>query len=420
MGTSRFLSVSSELSLSALLRVAHRTLWVGLGMALLAHVMLTRVSGPTGQAVRAKPLTTRFVKRAPRLAKPLELKKRPQPRRRSLRRTVVLAEARASRQTLSSRALWAEVVQGVAKPRVFIGRSVSVAHAAAEPQEVAQAVVGAKEARDVRDMSLELVNIEALDTGQYRAMIIEDPTDKRNIRGYLHLAHAYPKAIANSGARQETAHRIMGFVAVRGLIQAMNDYTQIRTDLIGRYPFDSEELLKIPFVLTSAGGYAFDHSTSEAANLGLYMIVGGFYFADCRHPSLGPERASGRSFRHFIKAGMEAQGLHLGRDWSWDKVPNSHPVYHCYFDFDGPPPGVDNLSGGWGYEPMRYLEGVFWQGRLAAILSLKAYTAIWRKDKSSSWVGDSTRQRQFGVNLIIYALTHEKSTTKQAMDTIAH
>ena len=41
-----------------------------------------------------------------------------------------------------------------------------------------------------------------------------------------------------------------------------------------------------------------------------------------------------------------------------------------------------------------------------AILSLKAYAAVWEADSASSWSNrDNARQRQFGVNLIIFALT---------------
>ena len=37
-------------------------------------------------------------------------------------------------------------------------------------------------------MSLELLDIETLDTGRYHAMVIQDPSDKRTIRGFIHIA----------------------------------------------------------------------------------------------------------------------------------------------------------------------------------------------------------------------------------------
>ncbi len=45
-----------------------------------------------------KPLTTKFVKRQPRLTKPLEMKKRPIPKRRHLQRRMISVKARVNRQ----------------------------------------------------------------------------------------------------------------------------------------------------------------------------------------------------------------------------------------------------------------------------------------------------------------------------------
>ena len=59
---------------------------------------------------------------------------------------------------------------------------------------------------------------------------------------------------------------------------------------------------------------------------------------------------------------LAAQGLSFKKDWDFEKLPASHPVYHCYFDFDGPPPGHDNIcigaiykDGGRGSAPYNYL-----------------------------------------------------------------
>ena len=81
METSRFVCSSSALSLGLLSR-SRNGLWVGLGLAVLAHVWLTQITQVRQADRAAKPLTTQFVKRRPRLTKPLDLKKRPQPKRR--------------------------------------------------------------------------------------------------------------------------------------------------------------------------------------------------------------------------------------------------------------------------------------------------------------------------------------------------
>ena len=415
--TTRFASPGAMLSLKRLLRPGRRLFWAALILAVGVHLGFSRMQTPSQEARVAKPLTTQFVKRRPRLTKPLELKRRPRPRRRTMQRTVVSSKARLRQGALSQSGHATGAFRSLARPRIAVARSALLDGLGLEPETLADRILQAREPQHALNVSLELLDIDALDTGQYHALVVEDPSDKRNTRGYLHIVHAYPRSIVNSV--ETSGGIVISVVALRGLVEAMNTYTQIKTDLGGRYTFDAKELMKIPFVLTSSGGFSFDHTVSEAENLGRYLLGGGFYIADCRHPAMGPERPSSQSFRRFIAAGLRSQGVALGRDWNWEKLPNSHPLYHCYFDFPGgPPPGVDNLSIV-RFDPVDYLEGASWGGRLMAILSLKAYTAIWEADADSSWGNrGNTRQRQFGVNLIIFALTQEGSVTHRVMETV--
>ena len=94
----RFDRPSSSLALRSLLRRARGVLYAGLGLAVVAHLSLALIGRAAEQQRAAKPLTTHFVKRVPRLTKPLELKKRPRPKRRMLRRQMVSVKARVERQ----------------------------------------------------------------------------------------------------------------------------------------------------------------------------------------------------------------------------------------------------------------------------------------------------------------------------------
>ena len=67
------------------------------------------------------------------------------------------------------------VVQTLAKPQASIGRLTTFAATEMEPEVAAQAVESTKETKNVVDMSLEMMDISALDTGQYQAMVIQDP-----------------------------------------------------------------------------------------------------------------------------------------------------------------------------------------------------------------------------------------------------
>ena len=83
-GDARFSSPSDVLHLGSLLKRTQHALWPGLVFTLAIHFALSQLRGMQEQQKTAKPLTTHFVKRQPRLTKPLELKKRPQPRRRQI------------------------------------------------------------------------------------------------------------------------------------------------------------------------------------------------------------------------------------------------------------------------------------------------------------------------------------------------
>ena len=82
MITDRFICASSVLSLARLLKQGHRRLLLGFTLAAVAHLSLTQIGVLREEERAVKPLTTQFIKRQPRLTKPLELKKRPQPKQR--------------------------------------------------------------------------------------------------------------------------------------------------------------------------------------------------------------------------------------------------------------------------------------------------------------------------------------------------
>ena len=80
--SSRFTSPTSGLDLHALLGRLRQTLWLSLALAALMHLMLVGFNPFTRQAQQAaRPLTTNFIKREPRLTKPLELRKIPKRKR---------------------------------------------------------------------------------------------------------------------------------------------------------------------------------------------------------------------------------------------------------------------------------------------------------------------------------------------------
>ena len=169
----------------------------------------------------------------------------------------------------------------------------------------------------------------------------------------------------------------------------------------------------------------FRITSQEATNLGDYLTSGGFVFAE--PVSRGAEGSMlgtpwEIALRQMLEDALSGEGFVRDRDWAFEPLPGSHPIYHCYFDFSAPPPATDAFAVARGYdgEISNFLEGLEVHGRLVAILSKKGYLHPWFYWGPGKWYEhlDPTRQFQFGVNLIVFALTQEGSITHRLMDTV--
>jgi hypothetical protein len=261
---------------------------------------LSLVSQEDGVQAAPRPLTTQFVKREPRLTKPLELKKRPRPKRRQLRREMVSVRAKANRREVTSTVRPVEALGGLARPGVEMARLAGPSSEAWEPLAEAQVVEGSKESQHVVDMSLEMVDIEDLDTGQYQAMVIQDPNDQRNIKGYLHLAIAYPYSVSRRNFQQVQDIVMNG---LRRLIARLNEWTEIKASVAETITFDSAKLFETPLVFQYLN-FSFDPTQSEVESLGKYMLGGGLYYFE---GSNWHEWQGERYLAEFAKSALESQ-----------------------------------------------------------------------------------------------------------------
>jgi hypothetical protein len=263
------------------------------------------------------------------------------------------------------------------------------------PQFEAVTMTSLKEPEKRIDMQAEFLDLTALDTGKYKGMVIQDPRDKQSIKGFVYLATVW-------GSVLEPANKL----AISQLVRAINGYTSIKAEVDDQMLIDSPDLFKAPFVLITANR-AFELTEHESENLSAYLRSGGFVLADNATPTMeyGPAEASLRKM--FTQA--------LGRDARFVPLPNNHPIYHAFFDFDGPPPGGDIGSPGGGANlrvshPVNFLEGIYLRDRLVAIYSDKGYGAYWEAEY------ENEPQLKMGVNFVVFALTQKGSIAQQQID----
>ena len=177
------------------------------------------------------------------------------------------------------------------------------------------------------------------------------------------------------------------------ILHSLVQYTTLRVDPVERIvPLADAKMLEAPFCYL-AGHKLVQFSKEERANFEQYIRNGGFVFVDdCNHDIDG---LFARSFEEQMKSIFGAGAL--------KKIPNNHPIYKSFFQFDGPPATSVELNG-WGDDLVHdYLKVVEQNGRIGVLYSNKDYGCEWDYDfRNKRWLAqDNTR---FAVNIIMYAL----------------
>jgi hypothetical protein len=87
------------------------------------------------------------------------------------------------------------------------------------------------------------------------------------------------------------------------------------------------------------------------------------------------------------------------------KIPNSHPLYHAFFDFAKGPPATSFELNGWGDDLVHdYLRAIEIDGHLAVLYSNKDYGCEWDYDfRNKRFLAEDNTK--FGVNIIVHAMT---------------
>ena len=420
--TSRFSTPSAALDLDAVAaRQTRKIRVIALAVAIALHGSLA-IWKVSAQRKAVKPLTTRFIKREPRLVKPLELRKAPKPKRRQMRRRMKRVRAKVDTRGISRAPKVKDVLGSIVRPATQVATTTAYERPALEPLVMSAKVALAKSAGTGIDTSLEMIDVGALDYGKHHAGVIQDPDDKRGIKGFFRLAPLAfgTKLVRGNGGDSFGRYTLAGAgTGLNHLAQAVNEYTQVKVEVVSAVFADSEELHGVPWVYGSGGGGQV--TAAESRNVGQYLANGGFIYTSLALGLGGFEIP----VRGGYKKALESAGYTFGRHWNFDKLPNDHPVYHSFYDFDGPLSGSDPTTGRGnfrrgGRERIDYLEGIHLDGRMVAILEAKDYATFWvRYFYWNAWnTGhdhDHRQYLQFGVNTIILALTQEGSIAHRLM-----
>ena len=242
----------------------------------------------------------------------------------------------------------------------------------------------------------ELLNVGDLDIGRYQAILIQDPDNKRAIRGFFNMT------VIDYDIADKNRDRFP--TAVEELMRYMRDHTQINARIEGTtLEFSDPRIMDAPLLYMTGNDAVLQISNTEKTNLGEYLKNGGFLYAeeirqaDADTKLDGKEAGvSGTPFDRQFKALMK-DPLVLGSDGSkWQKMPKSHELYYSFWDFpDGPPMGGAPAGNVFDLEMLEL------RGRVAVVFSDLNISYYWGDPLADA----RERGLQFGVNLIVFALT---------------
>jgi len=385
----RFRGPSDAIDMEKLEKETQKLLFLGLMVAVSFHAALGSYFIFKKTEVRVvRPPTMELVIRRPRMTKPFEFKKKRIKQREYKKKEIVERRPTAEIKTKEA----ATTLMGTVASYDFGKMEIETGADLIITESIDIEMTAAREPEKQISMKEEMISLDDLDTGQYKAMVIQDPSDKQSVKGFIYIATLW-------GSLFEPAYKR----AVIHLEDAVNRYTNINAKVDKHLFIDSRKLFDTPFVFLCLTRQA-EINEIEARNFGDYLRRGGFAVFDNGQPrdEFGAAEASLRQF--FRDA--------LGADAKFLPIPNTHPIYHCFFDFDdGPPQGSEvGTSGASMSKQVLYLEGITIEDRLVAIYSDKGYADKWEDDTNNE------PQLKMGVNMVVFALTQEGSIAQQKMD----
>lgn len=382
-----------------------KQLLVFLTISLLIHIspIIFNLKISTEVVEKKKPPTTvKFIQRAPKLQKQLELQKAPKIVERNMQRTISQQRMSMMPRTMTTAATHGgTALASLGRPGDFVDRTFSSKQQFYGPNistDIINTRAGTKSASSLKDELIDYTNFQDRFYGW-----VEQGANKKDISGYLEfyqLQYRGSKLDENGEPGWNVVPQ-----ATLALVEYAQSKTKLSIRLKGSIRLDSKELMNVPMIYMMGSETEPLYTEQEVRNLEKYLRNGGFLFIDDGYAA---------RWGAFNMKSRQMISDALGYDAEFEKIPNSHWLYHCWEDFAGPPAGEDEVRPNPNHpvkERYRFLEGVFLNGRLAVLLSSKGYCKAWgawpRNPPSLGGPLDNTRQLQFGINVIVFACTQK-------------
>lgn len=395
-----------------------KQLLIFIGISLFIHllpIILNIDLSSEEEEAKRPPTTVKFIQRAPKLQKQMELQKTPKIIQRQMQRMVAQQRMSMMPRTMTTSSSAGGMSLGsLGRPGDIVDRSFTPRQQFYGPNiatEVINTRGGTKSAAGLKDELIDYTNYaDRFD------LVYQDPRNKKNIQGHLEFWQVRYRG-SKMDENNEPGWNVVP-QALPALVEYAEDTTDLRITLKGAIRLDSKELMKASMLYMMGSETEPLYTDIEVKNLEKYLRSGGFLFIDDGYA------ARWASFNQKSRQMIEDA---LGYDAEWERIPNNHWIYHCWEDFNGPPPGEDEVRPNASHpvkERYNYLEGIFIDGRLVVVLSSKGYCKAWgawpKNPPSLGGPLDNTRQLQFGLNVVVFACTQPGGIIDQNWKTLAN
>jgi hypothetical protein len=367
-------------------------------IAFLLHSLpiVLNIKLPEKKEVKRPPTTVKFIQRPPRLTKSIEFRKMPTIVERVLQRFTAPQKPRFAARSMTTAVTHSGTsLASLARPGEYIERTYSPPAMLTGPSlnyDITNMRYASKSVKSLQEELISYTNFMDRFEGW-----LERGRSKEDWRGFLNVYQVEYRS-SKSAPNGEPMWNYRPAALQNLQRYAMEVLPNLQLNLMGSIRLDSKNIMDVPILIMMGYDGEVIYTKNEVENLARYLRSGGFLFID-----YGLASAYGPFTRSVKQLIQDA----LGYDAVWERIPNNHPIYHIWKDFDGPPAG-DDLARVDSRRPARevynYLEGIWLGGRLDVVLSNKGYTQAWGDWPYATPPLDNARQLQLGLNILIFAM----------------
>ena len=259
----------------------------------------------------------------------------------------------------------------------------------------------------VEEITLGNEDIPPLPPGEPGGRVIGRGKDIRGVLRFTRVRHSLSDWWTNPSALNSLAKwlnertKIKADLNVGGGTPKLTDVNLMKAPLIFMTGHDPTLVRRKNLMGSQYGGGKLDSKLSEAEIIALrkYLVEkGGFLiFDDCGVNA--PAQAMTRIFLAQMRRALP--------EYTIERIPNNHEIYHNFHTIGGPPIGFDIYW--WGEQPVKrnFLEGISVGGKLSVLISRRDYLCAMRTVSVPGFPPHYTPAvYRFLTNVAIYALTH--------------